>query len=209
MVPLSPRAHCLADVIITQRVHVCTMRRTLPVWASGGQSSLYAVCRAPRQKHCWAVKHSVTKTTCSWVVDRQTQTASAAPHQEFVPYHRGLWGLLFWLQSNTLLRHDAFYTYLETQIGTRLLSDNNTFRRILFGLKWTCPDTYHYTNHYTWFHILDRSCRFQLFCGLHLPMWDIKYKCQPPTNGPQLKRTFHFISFLTNNQLFEHMFMNE
>lgn len=146
MVPLSARAHCLADVIITQRVHVCTMRRTLPVWASGGQSSLYAVCRAPRQKHCWAVKHSVTKTTCSWVVDRQTQTASAAPHQEFVPYHRGLWGLLFWLQSNTLLRHDAFYTYLETQIGTRLLSDNNTFRRIsigarLFGLKRTCPDT--------------------------------------------------------------------
>lgn len=61
----------------------------------GGQSSLYAVCRAPRQKHCWAVKHSVTKTTCSWVVDRQTQAASAAPHQEFVPYHRGLWGAPF------------------------------------------------------------------------------------------------------------------
>lgn len=35
MVPLSARAHCLADVIITLRVHVCTMRRTLPVWASG------------------------------------------------------------------------------------------------------------------------------------------------------------------------------
>lgn len=33
MVPLSARAHCLADVIITLRVHVCTMRRTLPVWA--------------------------------------------------------------------------------------------------------------------------------------------------------------------------------
>lgn len=60
-----------------------------------GQSSLYAVCRAPRQKHCWAVKHSVTKTTCSRVVDRQTQTASAAPHQELVPYHRRLRGLLF------------------------------------------------------------------------------------------------------------------
>lgn len=57
-----------------------------------GQSSLYAVCRAPRQKHCWAVKHSVTKTTCSRVEDRQTQAASAAPHQELVPYHRGLRG---------------------------------------------------------------------------------------------------------------------
>lgn len=121
MVPLSARAHCLADVIITPRVHVCTMRRTLPVWASGGQSSLYAVCRAPRQKHCWAVKHWVTKTTCSWVVDRQTQTASAAPRQEFVPYHPGPWGLLYWLHCNTRLRHDAFYTYLETQIRTRLL----------------------------------------------------------------------------------------
>lgn len=57
-----------------------------------GQSSLYAVCRAPRQKHCWAVKHSVTKTTCSRVEDRQTQAGSAAPHQELVPYHQGLRG---------------------------------------------------------------------------------------------------------------------
>lgn len=57
-----------------------------------GQSSLYAVCWAPRQKHCWAVKQSVTKTTCSRVEDRQTQAASAAPHQELVPYHQGLRG---------------------------------------------------------------------------------------------------------------------
>lgn len=66
-----------------------------------GQSSLYAVCWAPRQKHCWAVKHSVTQTTCSRVEDRQTQTASAAPHQELVPYHQGLKGLLF--DSNATL----------------------------------------------------------------------------------------------------------
>lgn len=57
-----------------------------------GQSSLYAVCWAPRQKHCWAVKHSVTETTCSRVYDRQTQAASASLYQELVPYHRGLGG---------------------------------------------------------------------------------------------------------------------
>lgn len=67
-----------------------------------GQSSLYAVCRAARQKHCWAVKHSVTKTTCSRVEDRQTQAVSAATHQELVPYHQGLRG-----SFSTLVQHSC------------------------------------------------------------------------------------------------------
>lgn len=121
--------HCLiglADVIITLHVGVrargCTYREADSSRVGiTGQSSLYAVCWAPRQKHCWAVKQPVTETTCSRVEDGQTQTASAAPHQESVPpSSRGLRGLLF--DSNATLSFDMehFYMYRGTQIRNRL-----------------------------------------------------------------------------------------
>lgn len=83
-----------------------------------GQSSLYAVCWAPRQKHCWAVKHSVTKTTCSRVEDGQTQTASAAPHQDLVPYHQGLKELLFDSSATLLFSTEHFICIRKLQSRT-------------------------------------------------------------------------------------------
>lgn len=109
------RAHCEAD---SSRVGIT------------GQSSLYAVCWAPRQKHCCAVKQPVTETTCSRVEDGQTQTASAAPHQESVPpSSRGLRGLLFDSSATLSFDMEHFYMYQGTQIRnslslTRMLQDD-------------------------------------------------------------------------------------
>lgn len=128
-----------ADVIITLRL--CAHARVRCKADSSrvgitGQSSLYAVCWAPRQKHCWAVKQPVTETTCSRVEDGQTQTASAAPHQESVPpSSRGLRGLLF--DSNATLSFDMehFYMYKGAQIRnslslTRMLQDDEDGCRV-------------------------------------------------------------------------------
>lgn len=56
-------------------VCVCAPKAASPRVGIRGQSSLYAVCRAPRQKRCRAVKHSVTKTTCFRVYNIQTQAS--------------------------------------------------------------------------------------------------------------------------------------
>lgn len=91
-----------------------------------GQSSLYAVCWAPRQKHCWAVKQSVTETTCSRVEDGQTQTTSAAPHQESVPpIIKGAQGAPSWLQRNTLVQHGAFLYVSGNPNQEQIVPDKN------------------------------------------------------------------------------------
>lgn len=107
-------------VVIMSWMHVCVCVRTLkagsPRVGIKGQSSLYAVCRAPRQKRCRAVKHSVTKTTCFRVYNRQTQAASAVPHQELVLYHQGL----HFNSSATPVQHCAFYRNQENTIKNTL-----------------------------------------------------------------------------------------
>lgn len=115
----------LADVVIITSVCVCNEAAS-PRVGIRGQSSLYAVCRAPRQKHCWAVKHSVTKTTCSRVYDRQTQAASGAPHRESLPHHQG-----FHFDSYaTHVQHCAFYTNQETEIRNRLTPRQKTLQQM-------------------------------------------------------------------------------
>lgn len=53
--------------------------------------------------------------------DGQTQTASAAPHQESLPpSSRGLRGLLFESDATLSLDVEHFYMYQETQIRNRL-----------------------------------------------------------------------------------------